>query len=204
MAHISDKTGQVFGRLTVKEYAGKNYHHESMWLCECICGNTKVVLTGQLMAGNVKSCGCLQKERNLIRRKTHGKTNTRLFHIWQGMKQRCFDVNSTDYRNYGGRGITVCEEWASDFQSFYNWAMSNGYTDSLTIDRINNNLNYSPENCRWATYKMQANNKRNNVLLEFKGKIHTLTEWVSITGIKESTIRERLKRGWTTEKALGN
>lgn len=132
----------------------------------------------------------------------HGMRYTRIYNIWKSMQQRCKNPNSINYKNYGAKGVLVCKEWSDNFEAFRDWAMANGYNDNLTIDRINVNGNYEPENCRWVSYKEQANNKSNNRLVEFKGEIHTLGEWSSITGVKLSTIWARLQRGWSIEKTL--
>lgn len=127
----------------------------------------------------------------------HGMRYTRIYDIWRAMRQRCQNPNCINYHNYGGKGIRVCEEWDKNFQTFYEWANQNGYEDHLTIDRIDVNGNYCPENCRWSSYKNQANNKSNNRYLEYNGELHTLGEWSEITGIKLATIWARMKRGWT-------
>lgn len=132
----------------------------------------------------------------------HGEANTRLHIIWKAIKQRCYNPNTKRYKHYGGRGVTMCEEWKNNFLAFYEWAMENGYNDSLTIDRIDVNGNYESSNCRWATYKEQANNKRNRKTFSHNGKKHTLAEWSEITGIKVQTIWARLKSGWSIEDAL--
>ena len=119
------------------------------------------------------------------------------------MKYRCYYQNHPSYKNYGGRGITVCQEWLDDFMNFYNWSMANGYSDELTIDRIDVNGNYEPNNCRWATRKEQQNNMRNNVFLEANGERHTISEWSEITGINRSTISNRLRRGKSIKEAIG-
>lgn len=129
-------------------------------------------------------------------------SGTRLYNIWQGMKQRCSDKNCRSYERYGGRGIAVCEEWQHDYQAFKHWAMTHGYQDDLTIERNDVNGNYSPENCRWATLKEQANNTRRNRRITYRGVTHTLTEWSEIFGVAPSTIRKRLEAGWNIEKAL--
>ena len=131
----------------------------------------------------------------------HGKRHSRIYNIWRSMKQRCTNENCINYKNYGGKGISVCNEW-NDFKNFYDWAMESGYADNLTIDRIDVKGNYTPHNCRWVSYKQQANNKTNNRYIEFQGEKHTLGEWSSITGIKLATIWNRLKMGWSVERAL--
>lgn len=154
--------GQKFGRLTVVDRAPNDKSLHANWVCKCSCGNTKVVGARHLKSGNTISCGCYAKERSSERNTTHGMSNTRLFHIWTGMNGRCYCHGHNAYSRYGGRGIGVCDEWRHDFEGFYNWAMSTGYDDSLSIDRINNDKGYEPSNCRWATPKQQANNRRNN------------------------------------------
>lgn len=131
----------------------------------------------------------------------HGMGNTRLYHIWKSMKQRCNNPKCINYHNYGGKGITVCDEW-DDFIQFKDWAMKAGYKDNLTIDRIESSGNYCPDNCRWVTYKIQNNNKNNNIMIEYNGEVHTISEWSNIIGIKMQTLWRRLKSGWSIEKAL--
>lgn len=160
---VKDLTGQHFGRLTVISYAGTNKYNRSMWNCVCSCGNRKVVDSNSLQKGATRSCGCLDREAHITspNRKTHGKHNTRLYRIWKAMKNRCFNANTNDFQKwYGGRGIVVCDEWKNNFQAFYDWAINNGYSDNLSIDRINVDGNYEPSNCRWATAAEQAHNKR--------------------------------------------
>jgi hypothetical protein len=153
-----DLTGQTFGRLTVLGYSHTNKHGQSMWLCRCECGNEIIVTGIHLKSGHSQSC------RYHANKSTHGMTKKRPYRIWQGMKSRCENPKVKDYKHYGGRGIKVCEEWKNDFQVFYDWAMSHGYSDELTIDRIDVNGNYEPSNCRWATWKEQrANQRKGNV-----------------------------------------
>jgi len=192
---IKDKRGMKFGRLAVTEYAGQNYHFESQWLCRCDCGNFATVLSGQLMSKSTVSCGCYARELISNINYKHGMTNTRLFHIWQGMRLRCSNQNNRDYKNYGSRGISVCKEWMDSFQSFHNWAVSNGYNRNLTIDRKNNDGNYEPLNCRWTTLKIQANNTRRNHIITINGISKTIAEWSDFSGIKWTTIKERVRRG---------
>lgn len=174
------------------------------WLCECDCGNQIVVTTTHLKSGHTKSCGCYAKEvsvRNGLKKK-HGMTKTRIHRIWSQIKTRCFNSKDEHFKDYGGRGITICDEWKNSFESFYEWSMANGYEDNLTIDRIDVNGNYCPENCRWATMKEQNDNKRNTVLLTFEGETRTLGEWSEITGIKYVTLFWRYKAGKTPSEIL--
>ena len=131
----------------------------------------------------------------------HGMRYTRIYNIWRSMRQRCFNPRCDAYKHYGGRGITVCTEW-ENFQTFYDWAMSNGYAEDLTIDRVDTDKNYEPSNCRWVTQKVQQNNRTNNRLLEVDGVSHTIAEWGDATGIQASTIWARLKTGWSPKRAV--
>lgn len=166
MGKIIDLQGRRFERLTVKQYVGINKDHKASWLCVCDCGNSVVVSGKSLTSGNTKSCGCLRSERCSDLKRKHGKKGTRLYVVWKTMKQRCYNTNHIHYKYYGGRGIKICDEWRDDFQAFYDWAMTNGYDDEAmygkcTIDRINNDGDYCPSNCRWVDMATQNRNKRN-------------------------------------------
>ena len=197
---IHDLVGQRFGRLTVIEQAGINKYKKALFSCICDCGKCCEVIGSKLVSGHTKSCGCLQKEKASKRMTTHGNSMTRLAGIWYGMRKRCGDPNS---KEYGGRGIKICDEWLNSFQAFYEWAMENGYSNDLTIDRIDVNGNYEPSNCRWTTSKVQNNNRSNNRFMTFNGETHTMAEWADITGIKYQVLASRiLNHGWTVERAL--
>jgi hypothetical protein len=201
---IIDITGQRYGRLTVIEKIGRKNKH-TYWKCQCDCGKEVIVTSNGLRTGKTKSCGCLKKEISRKAFETHGlsKRHRRLHAIWCKIKIRCFNKNAPCYKNYGGRGITMCLDWADSFQRFFDWAMTNGYTDELTIDRINNNGNYEPSNCRWATPKEQARNRRTSVYLTINGITMTLPEWADRSGINLEIIRTRINRyGWSPEKAV--
>jgi hypothetical protein len=127
---------------------------------------------------------------------------SRLYHIWEDMKSRCNNVKNQRYKDYGGRGITVCDLWANDFKAFYDWAMANGYSDELTIDRENVNGIYEPGNCRWATQKEQSNNRTTNKMIEYNGETKTLMQWADDLGFEYHVLKNRLNRNWTVEKAF--
>ena len=193
--------GQKFGRLTVVET--QKTQKGIRCKCVCECGNIHHASINSLRSGNVKSCGCLAHEwsRSGNARRKHDGKGTRLYQIWKSMRERCNTKTASNYSRYGGIGISICDEW-NDFAVFKDWALSNGYKDNLSIDRINVYGNYEPDNCRWATVKQQGNNKRNSIRYLFNGKNLTLSEWSDIVKIPMKTLWARLKRGWSIEKTL--
>lgn len=204
MGAFIDIKGQRFGRWTVVERVGTNKSGCILWRCQCDCGKEKVVNGKILRNGESSSCGCLHSEiiaQQGRKNTTHGKRHTRIYREWSAMKARCYNENHSRYHRYGGRGITICEEW-HDFQAFYDWAIANGYQDNLTLDRIDSNGNYEPSNCRWATQKEQQNNRGNNHVITLEGRAQTLQQWAEEKKLNTKTIQSRLRRGWTAERAL--
>lgn len=195
-----DMTGKKINMLTVL-YRSESLKGRTRWHCRCDCGKELDIYYTHLKNGQY-SCGCATSKRISEKMKVHGMTDTRLFGIWMKMKERCYRKNNKSYKDYGGRGITICQEWLN-FDNFADWAISNGYTDELTIDRIDVNGNYEPVNCRWATAKEQANNKRNTKYFEYKGEQKTLSQLADEYGIKYRLLRERIvDEGWKIERAL--
>lgn len=156
---LMDLIGQRYGRLTVLQRA-ETINKRTRWLCRCDCGQEVTVEAYNLKTGHTQSCGCLQKEAASLASTTHGMRHTRLYRIWVCMRNRCYQKSYHAYKHYGGRGISVCDTWLHDFQAFHDWAIENGYNDNLSIDRIDNNKGYAPDNCRWATQEEQNKNKR--------------------------------------------
>lgn len=194
--------GQKIGRLTILDEYQKyvNNRNRRYLLCKCDCGNIVEVRKDCIGVGSRKtnSCGCQKKEKaaiNVTKNHKHKQSGTRLYYIWQGMKTRCYNKNSNCYERYGGRGIKVCNEWLNDFQAFYDWAMENGYKNGLTIDRINNDGDYEPKNCRWTGSIEQCRNRRSNITVNYQGRNVTLIELSEILGIPYTTIWSRYNRG---------
>lgn len=202
-----DLTGCRFGRLVVQCRTPKSEckSNEIWFTCRCDCGSVINVRGRHLRYGKVKSCGCLEKEnreRLCQDRITHGESKTRLYRTWNGMNERCNNPNNSRYASYGGRGITVCDEWKK-YESFRDWSVNNGYEDGLSIDRIDNDKGYCPENCRWITLTQQANNKRTNTVFNDDGVNKTIAELSKEYHIPYDTLFARLKYyHWSFEKAI--
>lgn len=197
MSKMIDLTGQKFGRLTVIKH-----DRYGIWTCKCDCGNESHTSTNALTTGNAQSCGCRHKEIVGKNSTKHGLSKTRLYSIFRNMKCRCYTLSASKYEIYGGRGIKICDEWLTDFLSFYNWAITNDYSDELSIDRINSNDNYEPSNCRWATSKVQNNNTNQNHVISYKGKSQTLAEWADELKLSYKVLSERIRRKWSIERAF--
>ncbi len=204
MAKVDDLTGIRFGRLTVIKRAPNNKGGKTMWECVCDCGKIRIVCASNLKRGVSTSCGCFRKELLSEKQTIHGDSNNaRLYRIWKNMKSRCSCKSVSQYKDYGGRGISVCEEWKHNYTVFKQWSIANGYRDDLTIDRINNDGDYCPENCRWVSRSEQNLNKRNRCLLTYRNKTQTITEWSMELGIPIETLRDRIFRyKWSVERAF--
>lgn len=198
MSNLKNLTGMTFNRLYVIKRVSNDKSGRARWLCKCECETVKVILGKHLLSRKIQSCGCLQRERAT----KHKMSNSRLYSIYRGMKDRCYNQNMPEYHNYGGRGITVCDEWLNDPSAFFKWSLENGYSDDLTIDRKDNDKGYSPENCQWSTFIEQQNNRSNNTHLTRDGETHTVAEWSRILNINASTIYTRLSKGCSDEEAL--
>lgn len=205
-----DHTGEKFGRLTVigpaDDIVSDAGYHTAVWKCKCDCGNLVNVRGKCLTQGVTKSCGCLQRDSMSARASKHHGSGTRLYAIWNSMRQRCNNPRSRAYQNYGGRGISICPEW-DDYDTFRKWAYSAGYDDGSprgthTLDRIDVNGQYSPDNCRWTTMKAQSSNKRDTIYLSYMGQRKTLTDWSNETGIAYSTLWKRRLYGFSPERIL--
>lgn len=196
MAAFVDLTDRTFGRLKVSAIYGKDKRGRALWLCKCECGREKVAQGYMLTSGDVKSCGCLGRGIGNYR---HGFNRTRVYRIWSHMITRCFNPKSNRWPNYGGRGITVCDGW----KKFENFLSDMGEPPTgMSIERIDNDGHYGPDNCKWSSRIEQSRNKRNNRLIEYHGLAMTAPEWSELTGINVGTIKSRLRSGWNIEKAL--
>lgn len=204
MARLIEMTGKKFNGCLVLGRKGTNKDKKATWKCECFCGQTFTAVGKDIRNGSTKSCGCL-KTKVIVeeghKRKTHGETKTRLYNIWRGMKKRCYVPNDTSYKHYGAKGIKVCDEWLESYEAFRDWSMKNGYKPHLTLDRINNEKEYSPENCRWENWVTQGRNRTNNVRVKFKGKSMTLSQIAEELGESKEMIWYRHKHGIDFEQS---
>lgn len=200
-----DLSGHRYGKLTVisREPSGR---YGCRWKCLCDCGAEMVATAGAMRAAKVLSCGCAQRlaaaDSCRERSTTHGMARTRLYTIWRAMKARCERPGSASYPGYGGRGITVCAEWSASFETFMSWAICHGYAAALSIDRIDFNGNYAPDNCRWATPIQQSNNRRSSRMITYSGRTMSATQWARETGVKAGTIMARITAGWPDDKLM--
>lgn len=189
--------GKQFGKLTVLHRVA-NKNNKSCWLCRCSCGVEKEILGVHLVHQKISSCGCSHYDKVI----THHKSRTPLYQVWRDIKKRCLNKTSSDYHNYGGRGISICNEWKNSFESFYKWAIKSGYSNNLTIDRIDNSGDYCPENCRWVSRQIQCNNTRRNHFITYNGETHTLSDWCKILGLNYYTVRRRFHTGCTSAEKI--
>jgi len=198
---MSDLTGIRFGRLMVTGISHRDNHYVNYWNCLCDCGTVKVVQQSALMSEKTRSCGCLKRELDIERSTKHGMHRTRVYSSWQHMKDRCLNPKNKNYKNYGGRGITICSEWIESFKNFYK-DVGDPPSDKHQIDRKNNDGNYEPGNWRWSLSKENCRNTRTNNAITFDGMTKTVAEWAEFIGVSNSTLRTRLSLGWSDEKTL--
>lgn len=204
---LIDLTGMRFGRLTVigrvEDHIYPSGKHRPKWKCKCDCGNEIETTGNNLKNGDTKSCGCAHHDMLVKRNYKHGISDRHpIYYTWCRMKERCYRENDKNYAHYGGRGITICVQWKNDFKSFYDWSINNGWAPKLSIDRIDNDGPYCPENCRWVDHKIQMNNTRLNRHLSYGGETHTMAEWSLIKNIPYDVLKHRLYKGWPLEYAL--
>jgi hypothetical protein len=199
----ADLTGKRFGKLTAISSIYDAEKKLTLWKCQCDCGNIAYVRANRLVHGRTKSCGCLRVVSNKSHKTTHGMSRTRLYNAWHSMKARCNNPDNHNYKLYGGRGISICEDWLESFESFMNWAVSSGYKEGLSLDRIDNNGNYCPENCRWVTVREQNNNRGVSINISYNGKTQNLSEWCKELGLPYMRIWQRItKYGYSFEEAI--
>lgn len=198
---MTDVVGAVYGTLTVVKEAEKVNGMRRV-LAECECGNSKEFYLGNLRMGYTKSCGCRQLEGLAERATTHGGRDTRLYSIWTNIKTRCTNSKTDSYKYYGGKGISICREWEERFEDFRDWALENGYKDDLTIDRMDNEGDYTPDNCRWADHVTQSRNRDYAWHITIDGTTKHVKEWCEYYGIEYKTVHTRKSRGWDDAAAV--
>ena len=192
------KYGKLLVLKEVEPYYSPSGGKHVQYLCRCDCGTEKIILREHLISGATQSCGCIRgrKESEL-----HDVINSRIYRIWGNMINRCTNESNPAFRNYGARGIKVCDEWMT-FSNFYAWSTENGYSETLTLDRKDNNDGYNPQNCRWVDTVIQANNKRNNRILKLNEESHTAAEWSRILNVPYKSLHRRISLGWSDERIL--
>lgn len=196
-----DITGLRFGKLiAIKKEFIKN--KSQYWSFKCDCGKTTVAKKSHVTDGRIKSCGCLLKENHTGYK--HGLSKTRVYSIYRGMKNRCYNPNEPAYKNYGERGIKICDEWLKNPKLFYEWAIKNNYKDNLTIERIDVNKGYEPDNCTWIPLNIQPKNTRKSIRIKYNGEIKTLSEWCKVLDLDKRRTETRLRRGWSIDRAFNN
>lgn len=195
-----DLRGRKYGDWLVTGIERVN--RKSIWKCVCSCGTERLIFRGNLTLGRTTNCGCKQREKCSVRMSTHGESKTKLYGVWCAMRRRCYLETTADYKNYGARGITVCEDWRSDFEAFKHWALMNGYEEGLTIERLNVDLNYTPDNCSWVTRTVQNRNRRNTRNITIDGVTKPLPQWAEEYGINKGTLESRMVRGWSGKELL--
>ena len=201
MSRFIDRTGERYGQVIAIEYMGKR-NNKTYWKCKCDCGKVFVTSGQCLSNGHTKSCGCFKSKWISESHSIHGETEGRLHKIWSNMKSRCYNPKRPDYSYYGGKGIKVCKEWLDSYIVFREWALNNGYKEDLTIDRIDSDKDYSPDNCRWANRLEQCLNQKRTRRFTYKGETKTASEWSVIYGVPSRALRGRMDKGWNMEDAL--
>ena len=204
--NFKDLTGKKFNKLLVLYKTKKDKNGHYYWKCKCDCGNEKEILGTHLLQGTIKSCGCYNSEQVSKRAKTKQIIpNKRIRHIWELMKSRCYNNKNISFKNYGDRGIKICDEWLdkkNGLINFYNWSMENGYREDLSIDRIDIDGNYEPSNCRWVSWKKQCNNKRNNIKIKYNGESENVCYFIQKYSLNKFAIYSRLRKGWSIKDAI--
>lgn len=201
--NFKDLTGKKFYYLLVLNKTRKDKNGHWYWKCKCDCGNIKEILGSHLIQGNVKSCGCYNSKR--ASKFCKDKTiipNKRIMYIWQSIKQRCYNQKSISYKNYGAKGIKICDEWKNNPKLFYTWSIKNGYRDDLTIDRINSDKDYCPENCRWVDWKTQMRNTNRNVIITYKEETNCVKYFIDKYNLNKFAIYSRLRKKWNVKDAI--
>lgn len=193
MGNKKNLSGLKFGRLTVIRENGRTAQNNVIWLCKCDCGKEVSVASSDLITKHTSSCGCLKKESSINRFTTHGQTKTPLYRVWASMIQRCYYPKSKSFKSYGEKGVTVCDEWR-DFDGFYNWAINNGYKETLSIDRVDCKGNYSPDNCQWIPLSLNREKHRDSIMLNHQGEERPLKTWCDKLNLPTQTVRRFFRK----------